>query len=257
MAEPGVEAVLFDLDGTLLDLDVDAFLAVYVERLTRWTARRLDPRRAAEALVAATSASIADSDPEVTNAQAFWRAFRSLTGLSQDDLREDLEQFYREEFPRLGYLARRLPKARQVVESLRRHGLRLALATNPLFPRLAVEARLAWAGLDPAAFDLIADYETMHFCKPNPEFFREICRRLGVAPERAVMVGNDPFVDIQAAQRAGLKTFLVEGVSQPGAFERGLAAGAWEQEAPPSSPRGPLAAVPDFVLAFTNSPRFP
>ena len=80
---------------------------------------------------------------------------------------------------------------------------------------------------------------------------------LGVAPERAVMVGNDPFVDIRAAQQAGLKTFLVEGVSQPGAFERSLAGGAWEQDPLPPGLRGPLAAVPEFVLAFTISPRFP
>ncbi|HEX6989684.1 MAG TPA: HAD family hydrolase, partial [Bacillota bacterium] len=160
-----IRAVLFDLDGTLLDLDMDRFLPVYLDALGRFLADRLPPADLVEAVMAATAAMIADVDPHVTNEQAFWRAFARRTGLGLDSLREPLERFYREEFPRLGGEARPVPGAGEVLAALRRDGFRLALATNPLFPRTAVEARLAWAGIDPDLFAVIADYETMHACK--------------------------------------------------------------------------------------------
>jgi len=46
--------------------------------------------------------------------------------------------------------------------------------------------------------------------KPSAEFFHGICRRLGVAPNEALMVGDDVESDIGGAQQAGLKTALVQ-----------------------------------------------
>src|SRR5690606_6982405 len=115
----------------------------------------------------------------------------------------------------------------------------------------------------PQLFDLIADYETMHACKPHAAFFHEVCSRLQVDPRRALMVGNDPVIDIRGAARLGMATYLVEGTARPGAFERqvgaavlGDADGDGTGASVPAG-RGPLTGVPAFVRAFTNSPGLP
>ena len=60
------------------------------------------------------------------------------------------------------------PDAHRVVETLKAMGLRLALATNPIFPRTATHSRVRWAGLEPEAFEYITTYENSTHSKPNP-----------------------------------------------------------------------------------------
>ncbi|MFO7246008.1 MAG: HAD family hydrolase [Thermaerobacter sp.] len=270
-----LRAVLFDLDGTLLDLDMERFLPVYMDALAGFLSDYLPAATLTDAVMASVGAAIADVDPRFTNEDVFWREFRRRTGYDLDTLREPLERFYRDVFPRLGGQARPVPGARDVVADLAGAGLKLALATNPIFPRAAIEARLAWAGIEPRWFDFIADFETMHACKPQPAFFLEVCSRLGVEPARALMVGNDPVIDIRGAQQVGMATYLVEGAPAPGSFERevgalvlggaggepaggnGGGAGSGAAAADPRRGSGPLAGVPEFVRRFTSSARFP
>ncbi len=47
--------------------------------------------------------------------------------------------------------------------------------------------------------------------KPDPRIFALTLERLGVAPDRAVFVGDRLMEDIQGAQRAGLRAVFVEG----------------------------------------------
>jgi HAD superfamily hydrolase (TIGR01549 family) len=121
------------------------------------------------------------------------------------------ERFYAEVFPTLEYLTAPNPGAAELVAQARAAGHRLVLATNPLFPRVAILHRLAWAQLEvpPEAFDLITSYETFHFTKNEPAYYAEILGRLGWPAQPVVMVGDDLVGDIQSAQRAGLAGFWV------------------------------------------------
>ena len=84
------------------------------------------------------------------------------------------------------------------VHSVKEMGLRVALATNPIFPAVATESRIRWAGLEPEDFELYTTYENIGFCKPNPDYYLEIAKRLGVRPEQCLMVGNDVTEDMVA-----------------------------------------------------------
>ena len=84
------------------------------------------------------------------------------------------------------------------VHSVKEMGLRVALATNPIFPAFATESRIRWAGLEPEDFELYTTYENIGFCKPNPDYYLEIAKRLGVRPEQCLMVGNDVTEDMVA-----------------------------------------------------------
>ena len=84
----------------------------------------------------------------------------------------------------------------------------MALATNPIFPAIATNERIRWAGLSTDDFELITTYENIGFCKPNPEYYSEVAERIGVAPEECIMVGNDVDDDMPAS-KLGMKVFLL------------------------------------------------
>jgi hypothetical protein len=90
-------------------------------------------------------------------------------------------------------------------------GYQIAIATNPLFPPLAILHRLDWAGLSAKEFNysLVPSYETFHFAKPNPAYYAELLAQMGWPEGPVVMVGNDPIRDIQGAQELGLATFWI------------------------------------------------
>ena len=100
------------------------------------------------------------------------------------------------------------PQAAEVVKYLKKSGIRVALATNPIFPAIATQKRIRWAGLEPEEFELYTTYENCSYCKPNPEYYREIIKQLGVKPEECLMVGNDVGDDM-VAETLGMKVFLL------------------------------------------------
>ena len=89
------------------------------------------------------------------------------------------------------------------------HGFRTALATNPLFPAIATENRIRWAGLNPEDFEFYTTYENSSFCKPNPDYYRDAASRMGLKPEECLMVGNDVDEDAKAASSIGMQVFLL------------------------------------------------
>jgi FMN phosphatase YigB (HAD superfamily) len=84
------------------------------------------------------------------------------------------------------------------------------LATSPVFPRFVIEERLGWAKIAPSDFDGITSFETCRHNKPDPLFYEEILRHFEIAPEAALMIGND-LRDDGAATQAGIDFAFVDG----------------------------------------------
>ena len=82
------------------------------------------------------------------------------------------------------------------------------LATNPIFPAVATENRMKWAGLVPEDFEWYTTYENSCHSKPNPQYYLDILTQIGCKPEECVMVGNDVDEDM-IAETLGLKVFLL------------------------------------------------
>ena len=95
------------------------------------------------------------------------------------------------------------------MRAIKEMGLRVALATNPIFPAVATESRIRWAGLEPEDFELYTTYESNGYCKPNPAYYREVAAKLGVDPAQCLMVGNDVEEDMEAAEQTGMRVFLL------------------------------------------------
>ena len=202
------KAVLFDLDGTLLPMDQDLFTRLYFKGLCEALAPRgYRPKELVAAVLQGTKA-MAENDGRQTNEEAFWQAFTTIYG---DHARADESYFtayYQGAYKDLKEICGYNPKAVQFVQKLKEEGCPMVLATNPVFPRFALEERACWAGVDPADFTWVSGYETSVGCKPDPRYFKAMAERLGLAPEECLMVGND-VRDDGGALMAGMSLFLV------------------------------------------------
>lgn len=207
----GYGALLLDLDGTLIDLDIELFVPAYIKALAPVFSKHCSPELFAIQLISSTRAMIENCEPGLTNESVFFSDFCERLELPYETVAPLFEQFYEAEFPLLKSWSRPREGACELVEAARRQGLKLALATNPLFPLAAVAHRLAWGGLIPEQFDLVTTVENSYFCKPNPEYYLQIAKMLGCAPEECLMAGNDVQEDLIAA-KVGMDTFLVEGM---------------------------------------------
>ena len=204
-------AVLFDLDDTLLGNPMSTFIPAYFAALTRWAAGTVEPRLLVAALLAGTGAMDANDGAGPTNEEAFAAVFYPMLGVDRGELEPFFDRFYAEAFPGLRTLTRPRPEAPLLVGAALGAGLQVAVATNPLFPRTAIEQRLEWAGVAPGDFrlDLVTSYETCHATKPRRAFYAEILHRLGRSGSECLMVGDSWELDIAPAAALGMDTFWV------------------------------------------------
>jgi FMN phosphatase YigB (HAD superfamily) len=201
-----LRAVLFDLDGTLLDNDMDVFVPRYFELLATRVAHILPAKDFVKHLMQATRAML-DNDGRDTNEEVFAAAFYPLVGHPRAELEPVFLDFYMHDFPGLQQYTQRRPEARRAVQAALDRGCDVVIATNPLFPAVAVEQRMAWAGVDGFPYRLVTTYENSRACKPNLLYFRHILETI-CQPAEACLVVGDEGLDMVAA-RLGCLTFYV------------------------------------------------
>ncbi|MDD6095087.1 MAG: HAD family hydrolase [Clostridia bacterium] len=203
-----ITTVLFDLDGTLLPMDQDEFVKAYFGLLAKKLAPHgYDPKKLISGIWAGTKEMIKNNG-ECTNEAVFWKEFSRAFG---DRVLCDMplfEEFYKNEFSGAKAVCGCNEDAAKTVAYVKSRGFRTALATNPIFPKIATLSRIRWAGLEPSDFELITTYENSRFSKPNPLYYADIAKTLGVSCEECLMVGNDVSEDM-AAQSLGMKVFLL------------------------------------------------
>lgn len=203
------KTILFDLDGTLLPLDTDRFVYLYFKELASHLGHLIPPARLAEQIMASTMVMIQNTDPARTNAEVFAADFFPKIGIAEEELMPSFEAFYRERFPALRSACNGLPGlAPTVVNRAVELGYEIVLATNPLFPRVAIEERMRWIGVEAAPWRLITTYEEMHAAKPQPAYYSEVLDKIGQDASACLMVGNDVDED-GAAAVVGIPVYFV------------------------------------------------
>ncbi len=211
-----MKAVLFDLDGTLLDIDIDAFLEVYFSALGPVVVEVIggDARSGIGAVMEATRAMVA-SHPGLTNEEVFATAFSEVSGVVlTDEHWAAFDRFYAEVFPTLRGDLGPAPGAAAAIDATRELGMKMVVATNPIFPAAAIHERMRWAGIDQIPFDLVTTYEIMEATKPSPAYYRSIAETIGCEPGECLMVGDDTVLDMAAAD-VGMKTYYVGPSAAP------------------------------------------
>jgi len=213
--------LLLDLDDTLLDTNMDAFIPAYFKALSGALADVVAPDTMLPALMAGTKAMIDNTDPARSLREVFDGYFFAKLGMDRPVLQERIDRFYEEIFPSLGPLTHQVPEAVRLVDWAFEQGHRVAIATNPLFPLRAIQHRLTWAGLSPEKypFALVSSYETFHFTKETVAYYPEVMAQLGWPDDPAVMVGDDIDREVKPTQAAGMPVFWVRKSAESSEFE--------------------------------------
>jgi N-acetyl-D-muramate 6-phosphate phosphatase len=186
---PVVHAVLFDLDGTLIDSAPDLAGAANDMRLARDLAPL--PYEALRPMVGSGARGMVG------------RTFGVAPGDAEfDDLRDEFLQRYE---TRMTRDTRVFDAVAPLLEALRRHAMPWGIVTNKA-ARFA-EPLVAALGLDLHAATLVCGDTTPH-AKPHPGPLLEAARRMGHEPARCLYVGDD-LRDVQAGRAAGMTTLAV------------------------------------------------
>ncbi|SPF42550.1 conserved hypothetical protein [Candidatus Desulfosporosinus infrequens] len=202
-----IQAILFDIVGTLTNVDEADFKRNYLGILAPRFAHLLSPDKFSKQLL--KSLEIAKNVPKLgqTNMQTFYDDFSKATGLSFQTLRPIFEEFYESDFSTLRCLIQAVPQGVKVVEYAIQQGFLTAVAANPLMPLTAMQEQVRWAGLTPEHFRVIPALDTFHYCKPHLGFFEEIAESIGVKPDSCLLV-SEHTADI-ICRELGMKLFLV------------------------------------------------
>ena len=203
-----MNTILFDLDGTLLPMNQSIFINDYLRLLAeKFAPLGFNGNELINAVWHGTECMYR-SDSRLTNLERFWRGITEILGNDILNYKGHFDNFYHVEFQDAIHSTKPNPLSRLVVNLLKEKGYCLALATNPLFPAIATQSRIRWAGLDPSDFLHVSTYEDYHFCKPSLHYYSEFLNGLGKTPEECLMVGNDAAEDMAAAD-LGLDTYLI------------------------------------------------
>lgn len=212
-----MNTVLFDLDGTLLPMDMDAFMDTYFRALeSRFQSLGYDPEQITKGVWAGTKAMV-ENDGYITNEECFWNVFekyvaedgKKLDRRKRIKIEREITKFYKTDFQVARFNTKPDSIVKECVDLLKTKGYQVVVATNPLFPQVATYERLSWAGFEPEEFTLITTYENTCFCKPNLNYYRHLLKTLDKDSEDCLMVGNDVQEDM-CALKLGMDVFLLD-----------------------------------------------
>lgn len=195
-----IKVVLFDLDGTLLPMNQDKFIEKYFKDLTSYMCQNgeHEPDGYYKAIWHGVKAML-QNDNSVSNEEAYFKALGEIYG---EDVANG-EYLKYKDFYATKYLEAKsetwyTKRSRELVNSLKERGIRVALATNPVFPSIATNARMSWVDLKPEDFELVTTCDNTGYSKPNPKYYLDIAHKLTVDPRDCLMVGNDADDDMPA-----------------------------------------------------------
>lgn len=202
-------AILFDMDGTLVPMDLHEFTKGYFMDLGKKLAPfNIEQKKLVDAIWTGTAAMVKNNGPK-TNRDAFWDTFGPITGTKPEEVDPYCLDFYGNEFVFAKRFTQDNPLAKEAVHLAHEKANKVILATNPIFPMVGQITRLGWVDLKPEDFDFITSYENSINCKPNPAYFASVCERAGVEPSECLMIGNDEREDMLAASSLGIDCYLV------------------------------------------------
>ena len=203
-----INTILFDLDGTLLPMDTEKFTKIYmISLMTSGITCR--PIRFLRDMKKCIYDTLDDTTPR-TNETVFYENFGKTSKIKPQRLQKFSEKYYASKrFDKTKKATWKSAEMREAVDLLKQKGYSVMVATNPMFPELAVNKRMEWAGFTRDEFDYVTSFERSCYCKPNKEFFDQLMQDTGRTAEQCLMVGNDRAEDL-AASKAGIKTYLVE-----------------------------------------------
>jgi phosphoglycolate phosphatase len=188
------KAILFDLDGTLIDSAPDITCAV----------NELLDGRGLPPLTLPQVKSMIGNGVEKLVERAFAASDRPLSKAGLEEANREMAPIYRRHITRW---TRPMPGAAEALARLHVARIRLGVATNK--PQAATREILLHFGMLERLGAIVGGDAVTHK-KPAPEALLLALERLETAPQDALMVG-DSITDVEAARAAGVPVMLIRG----------------------------------------------
>ena len=205
------QSILFDLDGTLLHMEQEPFMKALFKTESEEVSLRLGIN--AETLLDVIKKGVyamIKNDGTKNNEDAFTAVAGPILGIEESVMYDAFDLYYRGTFMKIKDLATPNPLAKKAIELAREKAELVILATNPVFPPIAQKARLSFVDLVPEDFDYVTHYRNSCYCKPNPNYYKDILSLFKLDPAKCLMVGNDVKEDMIPTAALGLDTYLVK-----------------------------------------------
>ena len=186
-----VSAVLFDLDGTILDS-----IGIYYQIIEIVCKRLHLPMPSREKLREAAK-----------NGDFEWeQVFPGKTQQEKAIMVERTREIIAEIYPNLFRTqAKLIPNAKKTLEAILQKGIKMGIVTSTPRQSMAVKLHpLMDSGINDL-LEVIIHADDVPRKKPAPDPLLEGSKRLGILPEHCMYVG-DARTDIQAGKAAGMKT---------------------------------------------------
>ncbi len=181
-----MKTYFFDLDGTLLGMDQDKFLAVYFNSIKEFVSKYNHDYKVFFYYLDLGIKAMLNNDGTKTNEEAFKEVVKPYK-----DMMLMLEEYYTNYFSSNKVATYTNPYAKKIIDKIKENGQDIIIATNPLFPEIATRERLTWSGLNPNDFKYITTYENSSFTKPKKEYFDEILNKFNLKASDIIYIGND------------------------------------------------------------------
>lgn len=203
-----LKAILFDIDNTLILFNEITFFRNYISKIYR-SFTDLMPFELFKNKLLTSSQDLLENNGEVSNAESFMNSFSRGFENYKEDIWNRFINFYETEFSKFETLTTPVKGVSDIIPKLQKQNFKLVIASNPIWPLSVQMIRLGWAGIQDINYHLITHIQNMSFCKPQLEYYWEICNKINEKPEHCLMVGNDPFNDTIVG-KIGMKTFLTD-----------------------------------------------
>lgn len=203
-----IKALLFDLDGTLIQCDINIFTANYLKSLGEALSSIIAPKLVLKGLLKASS-EIENNKGQAFNEEIFRKVFFPIIKHPEEKINPLIDKYYENEFPKLSKFFEPQPDARVLMVNAFKRGYKVIIATTPVLPEVAIKERLRWAGIDDFPYDLITTIENSRSTKTTEHlvYYEQILDKIGLPGEACIMIGDEA-KDMMAA-KLGCQTFLI------------------------------------------------
>lgn len=206
-----IKTILFDLDGTLLGLDLDTFTKPYLYNIYNFSFKDLMSLEQCAKTIYQTVSDMVEDDTYQVDIEKFYRLYKKYYDYSDLSVfRKKVESYYdSDKYFELEKYTKRQPFMIEAVKYLKSKKYKIVIATNPIFPPQAIKERIKWAGLDVSDFEFVTYSDEFHYIKPNLKYYEEVLTKLNIKDNSEVlMVGNDVEEDM-IASKLNVHTYLI------------------------------------------------
>lgn len=203
-----IKNIIFDLDGTLINTKQEKFNKHFFQIIyERFEEEGYDGKRICEFIIEGIILMLKNGGKE-SNEKVFIKNLITRSNIDQKNLERIFDKFYDTDYERLFDCIEKIEVMNQIINILKDKGYNLILATNPLFPRIAIEKRASWGKIDCRLFSYITSFENSSYCKPNINYYKEIMDKNNLSIEETMMIGNDLVEDLEI-EKLGIPCYIV------------------------------------------------